>query len=366
MSVRKSSSRLPFAARKHRRGVNPAAVEPLEGRQLMSASLLVPAVRPSAVVAAGDLNGDQKADLVRVINFDRIAIGRAGITRTSEAALQVQLGKGDGSFGDGSVRFLLPAVQVANVATGDFDGDGSVDVALVEGARSAHPGAVHLLQGNGDGTLQPHVLAGQFKGIGGELHVADFNGDGVADLAVERRGIIAILIGLLRQQKFAEQQNAILPYIDQNVRDVAAGDFNNDGHADIAALLGDGSVRIARNDKLLNFTDEGPEEDVKNIISVAAGDVNGDGFQDLASFGDGSVFVSLGSERGLLPAVQSQLNLLPAVQRNLHLADVDGDGSVDLLFTDFIGRPHVVAYGQADGTFSRMLGGKTGPIDVLG
>ena len=162
MSVCRSSSRLSFATRKNRRAGRPVAVEPLEGRQLMSASLFVPPVRPTVVVATGNLNGDQKADLVRVINFDRIAIGRAGITRTPEAALQVQLGKGDGSFGDGSVRVLLPAVQVANVATGDFDGDGSVDVALVEGARSANPGAVHLLQGNGDGTLQPHVLAGQF------------------------------------------------------------------------------------------------------------------------------------------------------------------------------------------------------------
>jgi hypothetical protein len=365
MNVRQSSSRHAFATRKNRgRAGSPAAVEPLEGRQMMSVSLLVPAVRPYGVVAVGDLNGDAKGDSVRALNFSRVSVGRTGLIRTPEAALTVQLGKGDGSFGDGSVRVLLPAVQIAQVATGDFDGDGSVDVAYVEGARSAHPGGVNILKGNGDGTLQPQVFAGEFKGITGELHAADFNGDGVTDLAVEQRGIIAILIGLLRQQKFADQQTAILPYVEQGVRDVAAGDFNNDGRADIAAVLGDGSVRVALNDKLINFTDEGPVEGVKNAVTVAAGDVNGDGFHDVAAFGDGSVFVALGSERGLLPAVQSQLNFLPAVQRNLHLADINGDGRADLVFGDFFGRVHVLGYGQNDGTF--LLGGKTGSNDVLG
>ena len=367
MNVRQSSSsRHPFASRKHRgHAGSPAAIEPLEGRQLMSVSLLVPAVRPYGIVAVGDLNGDSKGDSVRALNFTRVSSGRDGLTRTPVAALTVQLGKGDGTFGDGSVRFLLPAVQIAQVATGDFDGDGSVHVALVEGARSAQPGAVHLLKGNGDGTLQPHVLAGEFKGITGELHAADFNGDGVTDLAVEQRGIIAILIGLLRQQKFADQQTAILPYVEQGVRDVAAGDFNNDGRADIAAVLGDGSVRVALNDKQLNFTDQGAVDDgFKGGVFVAAGDVNGDGFHDLAAFGDGSVFVALGSDRGLVPAVRTEINFLPAVQRNLHLADINGDGRADLVFGDFLGRAHVLGYGQKDGTF--LIGGKTGSNDVLG
>jgi hypothetical protein len=366
MNVRQSSSRQTARNRKNRdRGAAVAAIEPLEGRQLMSISALVPAVRPNGLLTAGDLNGDARTDSVRVLNFSRIAVTRTGLTRTPEAAITVHLGKGDGNFGDGSVRFLLPAVQIAHVATGDFDGDGSVDVAYVEGARSAHPGGVNILKGNGDGTLQPSVLAGQFKNIAGELHAADFNGDGVTDLAVERRGIIGVLIGLLRAQKFADEQTAILPYVEQGVRDVAAGDFNGDGRADIAAVLGDGSVRVATSDKQLNFTDQGQVfGGFQGGVFVAAGDVNGDGIGDAAVFGDGSVFVALGSDRGLVPAVRTEINFLPAVQRNLHLADVNGDGRADLLFGDFFGRPHVVGYGQKDGTF--LIGGKTAPNGVLG
>src|SRR4051812_7615953 len=174
-------------------------LEGLEQRTLMSASFLVPAVHPGTLDAAGDLNGDGKADIVAGENTAYVAHPggvnvREAALKVREAALTVRLGNGDGSFGDGSVRILLPAVQVANVATGDFDGDGSVDVALVEGPDSAKPGAVHLLLGNGDGTLQPHVLAGRFAGgISGEVHVADFNGDGRADLAIGQNGIIGVL-----------------------------------------------------------------------------------------------------------------------------------------------------------------------------
>jgi hypothetical protein len=158
-------------------------LEALEQRTLMSASFLVPAVHPGTIDAAGDLNGDGKADLISVANTVRATDGRGGVKFAPEAALQVQLGNGDGSFGDGSVRVLLPAVQVSNVATGDFDGDGSVDVALVEGPDSAMPGAVHLLLGNGDGTLQPRRDSAVEGWAPRSIAPGDFNRDGKLDLA---------------------------------------------------------------------------------------------------------------------------------------------------------------------------------------
>jgi hypothetical protein len=131
-------------------------------------------------------------------------------------------------------------------------------------------------------------------------------------------------------------------------------------------------VRGALNGPGFVVKDEGAIIGVLRTERVLAGDINGDGLHDLvATTGDGSVFVALGSERGLLPAVQTQLDgsahglLLPAI-RNLHVADVNGDGRADLIVTDILGRPRAVFYGLEDGGFANTIGGSNGPDSVLG
>ena len=64
------------------------------------------------------------------------------------------LGKGDGTFQD-RVDYSIyesPASALDAVAA-DFDGDGNVDIAIVNSATNA----VLIAFGNGDGTLQPQT-----------------------------------------------------------------------------------------------------------------------------------------------------------------------------------------------------------------
>src|SRR5437868_1156551 len=68
-----------------------------------------------------------------------------------------------------------------SVATGDFNGDGKIDLAITNSFNSTG-NTVTVLLGNGDGTFQPRVdyATGTFPQA---VAVGDVNGDGKQDLA---------------------------------------------------------------------------------------------------------------------------------------------------------------------------------------
>src|SRR5215471_12356574 len=83
-----------------------------------------------------------------------------------------------------AVNYPVGTKPVA-VAAGDFDGDGKVDLAVVNNgdATAGDDGGVSILLGNGDGTFRAAVNTPAGKNPV-SIAVADLNGDNRLDLAV--------------------------------------------------------------------------------------------------------------------------------------------------------------------------------------
>jgi hypothetical protein len=183
------------------------------------------------------------------------------------------------------------------LAAADFNGDGILDLAVANNVQS---GKVSVLLGNGDGTFRTPTSyrAGRFPNA---VAVADLNHDGHADLVVANQTskTVSVLLG--------KGDGTFLPKKDYPTGPpypsaVAVADFNQDGIPDIvvddasslsaSVLLGkpDGSYAAP----LTYFACENP-------LDVRAADLNGDGYPDLAiaSAGDvvGGVTVLLNDEQ---------------------------------------------------------------------
>jgi hypothetical protein len=135
------------------------------GNGTFQAPMNTPAAHGVGAFAIGDINGDNKVDLV-------IAATPGGVTTGS-----IYLGNGDGTFRP-PLDYETGSSVVGSLAIGDFDGDHHADLAAPLGDRPY----VNIVRGNGDGTFNPPsgYIAG---GIVGGVVVTDFNADGKPDLA---------------------------------------------------------------------------------------------------------------------------------------------------------------------------------------
>ncbi len=221
-------------------------------------------------LAVGDFNGDGRLDLVGATD--------GGPT---DGQLYVMLRKPGGGFEQPVVYDIGNGSGIPNggktIAVGDFNRDGALDLAVVNGDDS-----ISILLGNGDGTFQPQTVyqTGSSGDFPTALLTADFNGDGKLDLAraaaLYTAGV-AILLGN-GDGTFQTPQLAVR----SSAYGLAAGDFNADGKLDLAlGLNGSGTGIILGNGdgtfgSLLTFYNGCCG------FTPAAADFNNDGRLDLA------------------------------------------------------------------------------------
>ena len=141
----------------------------------------------------------------------------------------------------------------------------------------------------------------------------------------------------------------------------AGGDFNGDGHPDVAAISEGGTpvaIHLGNGDG--TFTDATGLQIANQPNAIVSGDFNGDGILDLAVSSyywgypaQGYMTIFLGNGDGTFAAVSPSLTVGPPSEEMVFLAaaDINGDGKLDLILNEDLGTR--ILFGNGDGTFSQ-------------
>lgn len=258
--------------------------------------------------------------------------GKQDLVSTNFNTVDVKLGNGNGTFAQGEKHTVFQGGQ-EDAVVHDLNRDGKLDVAVLQ------RGAVQALLGKGDGTFTvgPRSTFGTFGQSG--IAVAHLDFDGVPDL-VASEGIAQQVVALKGSGAggFTQTGAASTPFVPGSV---VTGDFNRDGRDDAAVYrefnAPGSSLGTFRNDGQGSFV-EGPTYDGgMNPISATGADLNLDGTRDLvgADTTTSRLVVHAGNGDGTFTAAGTFA--AATFLQTPRAADFNGDGKPDLATSGITG-----------------------------
>lgn len=287
--------------------------------------------------ALADVNGDGRADLLLVAQFSNQLAIRLNTTPVGSTSI---------SFG-APVTFSTPSQPVA-LAVGDLNNDGRSDVAV---ANTLGNSVSVFLNTTTPGAGVPTLGARQDFGTGqnpddNSVLIADLNNDGRRELVVTARtsGTVNVFPNVTApgalSVSFGSRRDFV---VGSQPRAVVAGDINGDGGIDlVVANSGNSTLAVLRNTTApgvtaLTFEAAAPLPNSTEPYGIAIADFNGDGKVDLV--GSGAVSSNLAVHRNLTAPGSATLSFSPSTpisvgganRQNVIARDFNSDGRIDLV-----------------------------------
>lgn len=262
------------------------------------------------------------------------------------------------NLGDGRFSNVAATLGVADPAPAsvplflDIDHDGDLDLYLASPSRN------RLYRNPVEGTFEERALV---MGIAGgdvpsrDVAFGDFDRDGDVDLFVINEGPRNVLYANMREGKFRDVTSESGLAADSGGEAVAVGDYDNDGFLDlfITGIQG-GHHRLYRNVGDGTFEADSRSAGTIRALDSVMGldalffDFDNDGFRDLLVAGqptsgaERALFLFRNDGDGEFENVSSIFASDFGAVRQVATADYDEDGDMDLVLEEVDGRVHLL------------------------
>jgi hypothetical protein len=281
---------------------------------------------------------------VSIADFNKDGFLDIAVANERSGNVSVYLNDGKGRFSPATHSPVDAGPNPNDIAVGDFNRDGTPDLAFANHDTQV----LTILSGDGHGGFAPAPFSPVHVAVRPHPHgiaTGDFNGDGLVDLVTdswaENRLQILFNPGADGSPWTRSSYVAVGPHPYQRIR---VADLNRDGLADIVSpnLEGD-NVTILLGDGHGGFRQPAgsPFPAGDSPFAVAVGDVNADGAPDLAVVdspsssvdrsGRDGVTILLGDGKGGFRAVSGSPFPTGRFPNQVAIGDLDNDGVNDIL-----------------------------------
>lgn len=260
-----------------------------------------------------------------------VAVPNSDFTRQHEPDHVANVLFGDGTGLGDPLAYAAGGPLPVSIVTLDFDGDGDDDLAV----GNSDTGRVTRLHNAGNAGLTDFDALGFNlpSDLVGTIAAGDIDGDGTDEIVLPVPALeasLAIIDGF---------DVSVMP-VPENVVELAIGDVDDDGIDDVVVATGAGNLQVLRNDGGQWDVVSSVYAESYNFGEVALADLDGDGHLDVLTTGidaqdlGGTLRTFSGDGSGAFSSWTFVRRAGDFGLRGLAVADFDGDGLADVALTE--------------------------------